>query len=166
MGGQAKLDERPCRLCGEMFLPYRDSFTVCQADPCRKALKAERWAKTSSRPSFKAWRSEYAAGYVESGRARLAQLRSRYGLSQADLTTIIDAAAGRCQCCGRPSEDGPLHLDHCHETGIVRGMLCRQCNTGLGQIGDNEEAAARLLSYLADTTRRMRYVLTGESDER
>jgi hypothetical protein len=164
MGGQAKIAERPCRLCGEMFLPYRDNFTVCKAASCRKALKAERWVKTSSRPSFKEWRSEYAAEYAESGRAKLAQLRSRYGLSHDDLNTIIEAADGRCQCCGRPAEESPLHLDHCHETGVVRGMLCRPCNLGLGQIGDDERAAERLLSYLAGTTERMRYVLTGEAD--
>lgn len=53
-----------------------------------------------------------------------------------------------CENCGRLPTTQRLHLDHCHETGKFRGWLCSKCNAGLGQIGDNEFAVLRILSYL------------------
>jgi len=43
-------------------------------------------------------------------------------------------------------------LDHCHETGDFRGWLCKQCNTGLGNLGDNLESIERAASYLRKQT--------------
>jgi len=40
-------------------------------------------------------------------------------------------------------------LDHCHETGEFRGWLCKQCNTGLGNLGDNLESLKRAVNYLS-----------------
>jgi hypothetical protein len=46
--------------------------------------------------------------------------------------------------CDRPAE----HVDHCHRTGAVRGMLCGGCNTGMGQLGDDPVALLRAADYL------------------
>jgi hypothetical protein len=51
-------------------------------------------------------------------------------------------------CGGPPNGHGGLHFDHCHETGLFRGWLCSKCNSGLGLLGDNEEALERALRYL------------------
>lgn len=40
------------------------------------------------------------------------------------------------------------HIDHCHETGRVRGVLCFTCNKGLGMLGDNESGLLRALAYV------------------
>jgi hypothetical protein len=53
-----------------------------------------------------------------------------------------------CEACGASSGKKSLHLDHCHETGIFRGWLCSNCNTGLGLIGDSIEAVERILAYV------------------
>ncbi len=45
-----------------------------------------------------------------------------------------------------------LVVDHCHETGRLRGMLCDLCNTALGKLGDNIEGVKRLLSYIEATS--------------
>ena len=42
-------------------------------------------------------------------------------------------------------------VDHDHKTGKVRGLLCNQCNRGLGMLGDTKEAVERVLNYLGDT---------------
>ncbi|WP_439372911.1 endonuclease domain-containing protein [Bradyrhizobium sp. DASA03120] len=51
----------------------------------------------------------------------------------------------KCAICHR---EGPLAIDHDHETGQFRGYICRECNMGLGKLGDTVEALQRVLAYL------------------
>ena len=50
-----------------------------------------------------------------------------------------------CECCGRV---GRVVVDHCHETGAMRGFLCVPCNRGIGSLGDTRETLQRALQYL------------------
>lgn len=54
-----------------------------------------------------------------------------------------------CNICGKEDE---LHIDHCHTTGKVRGMLCRLCNSALGVFGDNIEGLQKALEYLKNAS--------------
>lgn len=54
-----------------------------------------------------------------------------YGLSPEQYEAMLDESGGRCALCGREAK---LHVDHNHETGKVRGLLCVTCNTGLGKL--------------------------------
>jgi hypothetical protein len=47
-----------------------------------------------------------------------------------------------------PQGRGTFHVDHCHETGKIRGLLCHSCNTGIGKLGDNLEGLQKAVSYL------------------
>jgi hypothetical protein len=80
-------------------------------------------------------------------RAAYERLR-RYGLSKSDLTKLEEAHAGRCAVCQKNS---PLHIDHCHDTARVRGLLCQCCNMGLGLFRDNPAYLRRAADYLAQT---------------
>lgn len=72
-------------------------------------------------------------------------LRLRYGIGEAEFREIIDGQGGRCPVCRtRP----PEHVDHDHETGRVRGILCFACNGALGQFEENVQWLARALAYL------------------
>jgi hypothetical protein len=51
-----------------------------------------------------------------------------------------------CQCCGRAPP--LLFLDHDHRTELFRGWLCRECNSGLGFLGDSAQGVAQALMYL------------------
>ena len=64
----------------------------------------------------------------------LAQVKYRYKLSAADYYALLDIQGGRCAICHVPSEQmgERLAVDHNHETGEVRGLLCRPCNAALG----------------------------------
>lgn len=53
----------------------------------------------------------------------------------------------KCECCGKEVYRN-WQLDHCHETGEFRGWICKQCNTGLGQLGDNLQSVQMAVKYL------------------
>lgn len=72
-------------------------------------------------------------------------LQKRYGITEADLERMLADQEGLCAICRvKPAK----HVDHCHETGIVRGLLCFGCNRGLGKASDDPALLRRGLSYL------------------
>jgi hypothetical protein len=79
------------------------------------------------------------------------QLRSKYGITSAQYDTMLSAQNGGCAICGSTSPKsrfGKFHVDHCHSTGAVRGLLCSPCNTAIGLLGDKPEVAEAAASYL------------------
>ena len=84
---------------------------------------------------------------------RLAQRLRQYGLTPDGYRAMLVSHAGRCAICGFEERAGnhrtsKLHIDHCHATATVRGLLCHQCNMGIGKFGDDParlEAAAMYL---------------------
>jgi hypothetical protein len=76
----------------------------------------------------------------------------RYGLSPVALAGMREEQGGLCASCGQPpSLRRPLVVDHDHETGAVRGLLCDACNTSLGQLRDDPTRILALLDYLERT---------------
>lgn len=71
----------------------------------------------------------------------------RYGLTEIELAAMEAAQQGICLICGEFAENG-LFIDHCHATGVVRGLLCGQCNLGLGAFRDNPKRLLRAIWYL------------------
>lgn len=96
-----------------------------------------------------AWRKENPQ------RARRVQkmsfLRRKYGISEDALHALVEAQGGKCGIC-RDMLDMGRHtcIDHNHETGAVRGLLCRKCNSGIGQLRDSQEIVRAALHYLID----------------
>jgi hypothetical protein len=76
-----------------------------------------------------------------------AHLERRYGISRADYAALLARQGGVCAICGKPPEK-TLCVDHCHATGKVRGLLCRQCNFGLGCYAEDQTALIAALAYL------------------
>ena len=84
-----------------------------------------------------------------SARARASHLKRNYGLDEAALRALIDAQGGLCALCQeRPAQ----HVDHDHITGAVRGVLCFNCNGGLGQFRDRPDGMRAAIDYLERTT--------------
>lgn len=75
------------------------------------------------------------------------RLAKRYKISENDLLAMLEASNGICTIC-----QGPLGsfgvVDHCHSTGSVRGLLCNDCNLGLGRFKDNIDSLYRAIEYL------------------
>lgn len=65
------------------------------------------------------------------------------------FNTLLELQDGLCAICGVPN---PEHVDHDHRTGAVRGILCFNCNGGLGQFRDNIAHLERAITYLKGHT--------------
>jgi hypothetical protein len=76
----------------------------------------------------------------------------RYGLSRADFDALLDSQGGVCAVCKKADWNGrgPF-VDHDHDTGKVRGIICNKCNTALGMIGDDPKIARAMGDYLEET---------------
>lgn len=81
---------------------------------------------------------------ARTGRQRT--LKYKYGLTQDDYDALVIAQDGLCAICRAPQES--LCVDHCHETGEVRGLLCKLCNCGLGYFRDDPSALQAAIEYL------------------
>ncbi len=79
---------------------------------------------------------------------RRENLKSKYGLSPDDYDLIFAAQGGKCAICTQPPGDKRLHVDHDHETGEIRGLLCSCCNTAIGQLQDDPDLAQAAADYL------------------
>jgi len=77
------------------------------------------------------------------------QLKTFYGITSEERDLIIRAQNNRCAICGKlliKTKD--TQIDHNHKTNKVRGILCANCNLGLGQFQDNILILQRAISYL------------------
>jgi len=73
-------------------------------------------------------------------------LKVRYGMTEADYNKMLTSQKGRCFICGRVEDI--FHIDHCHKTGKVRGLLCGSCNRALGLFKDNPDNLKKAIEYL------------------
>lgn len=83
---------------------------------------------------------------------RRSTLPLRYGIDESAYIALIDSQAGRCALC-RVGLDGVSkvttpHVDHCHATGKVRGILCHHCNVLLGHAKDSADLLQSAINYL------------------
>lgn len=77
------------------------------------------------------------------------QLYSRYGLTADQHAAMLTEQGGVCAVCRNPpSGKRPLHVDHDHDTGKVRALLCQGCNSALGMVKDDRSRLIGLVAYL------------------
>lgn len=85
------------------------------------------------------------ASVARNGGARRYHLRRRFGIEPADVERMIEAQGGLCAVCRK---NPPTQVDHDHETGLVRGILCDGCNGGLGHFRDDPNLIRRAIAYV------------------
>ncbi len=107
------------------------------ANPEAYREQQRRWRETN-----REWFNERQRRYQP--QRRLAQ----YGLTQADYEGLLEQQENGCAICRIPFTEVPAHIDHCHQTGRVRGILCGPCNRALGLLEDSPELIQRALAYL------------------
>ena len=110
------------------------------------------------------YKAEYGKSYYEKNRIDLLakqkkrvsrdrpHLMERYGLTPEDYDAMLRAQDGKCAICGREdsgrSDKRSLCVDHDHDTGAVRGLLCDPCNNGLGRFNDDPSLLMAAIRYL------------------
>jgi hypothetical protein len=89
--------------------------------------------------------------------ARRWHLKNKFGITLEDYDKLLAKQNSKCAICGlvngvKPDSRGRvtqlLHIDHCHKTNKVRGLLCRQCNVGLGSFRDSPQLLLQASEYL------------------
>lgn len=101
-----------------------------------------------------AQRRRYADNPQEQANRRTTYRMSKYRISDAEYQRLLDAQNHRCNICGEPEVRKVrgklvlLSVDHDHETGKVRGLLCSKCNAMLGQANDDPNHLFAAIQYL------------------
>lgn len=129
--------------------PFGDDSRVCEAPGCTNSLAGYRGHARfcGSACNAKGWRE------INPTRRRAYLMKTTYGITVTEFEEMLAAQGGVCAICGGlpPGVDGKCgqwNLDHCHETGRNRGILCSPCNTGIGMLGDSIERLEAAIRYL------------------
>ena len=152
---KAKGRPRVCRRCRCDYTPSIPLQKVC--DTCRKTcsmcgvvLTEDNWDTTSklSQKKFQC-KSCVAEGVRKTPNRKEWQrdydLRRKYGIT---YDTYCKMARHGCAICGE--SEGVLVVDHCHNTGKVRGVLCNNCNSGIGFLKEDLEVLENAHGYISE----------------
>jgi len=114
----------------------REHYKVQEANPKRRATRTE----TYKSPTYKSY--DY-----------FRKIDQKYGLSEEEYWELYEQQSGACAICGQIPEGKRLAVDHNHNSGSVRGLLCQGCNTALGHAKDNANILLKMAEYLFKTRR-------------
>lgn len=93
----------------------------------------------------------YHKQYREANKQVLAerQRQIKYGVSAEQYAETVARQHGRCAICEAPPDHRGLCIDHCHETNVVRALLCFHCNHGIGHFRDDAQRMRAAADYVA-----------------
>lgn len=129
--------KKKCSKCGT--LKSLNEFHVCS----RTSTGRQSYCKLCNRKSVCAHRERNPEYEKER------YLIREWNITPEEFQELNGAQDGRCAICGGgPSGKSRLHIDHCHKTGVIRGLLCYNCNDGLGRFKDNPHLLQIAISYL------------------
>lgn len=142
--------------------PITANIKLCSS--CKKEKPAEDFGrdkykksglKSACRSCTKQYHKEYSEEYRKINREKLKDntlwydRKSSYGLTKEDYYELLSKQLGVCAICKEsPKDIIRMHVDHCHSTGKVRGLLCRTCNQGIGFFKDSVAKLRNAACYL------------------
>ena len=130
--------------CGQESKVYTQSLTSGKSKSCgcygRDNSRARLTTHGASKPD--------AAGYK--AYARMKHEKRKYGLTPERKQILLSKQHDCCAICGYEFGQvlGDYHIDHCHATGVIRGILCDRCNRGLGYFRDVPSFLRQAAAYL------------------
>lgn len=148
-----------CSKCGadgvELFEIHAREGSFCY--DCRRGHLDHRnelnrqWRKRNA-DKVKSQAKRYAQKSDYQDIQKNSRLLREYGISLSDYNDLIEKQSGRCAICGKELDHtfghNAVHVDHCHTTNAVRGVLCRLCNVGLGSFRDDVSSLQKAIRYL------------------
>lgn len=140
---------QPCRAVRDRASNRRKSYAWRERNPAQwKAVQDRANAKKLADPEHRR-------------RKREAEVTRNYGITPAELIALEAAQGGLCAVCQQPPRgkapgrahqgvrrEAGLHVDHCHGSGRVRGLLCGNCNTMIGLAGEDPKVLMAAVEYL------------------
>ncbi len=140
---EAPAPTKPCADCGAPERAPGSSY--CR--PCKRRKWNEWWhSKGKLNEELVERRAAFDKTYNRGWK-----LEKTYGITLEDFDRILESQGGVCAICKRSAEETGsenLHVDHDHTTGVVRGLLCRSCNRGIGYLADSPERLRSAVAYL------------------
>jgi len=155
---------RDCRKCAtpkpeDAFYKRKDGRLYRECSDCMRAaskgyyLANPDYQKNKSRE----WREanqERVRAYRTTNRRQsyLTESARRYGITARQFEEMLSSQGQKCATCAKPfdwsDKQTKPHIDHCHQTSKVRGLLCNRCNTVLGLVEENKGLLSTLIEYL------------------
>lgn len=124
-----------CEGCDE---PFRSPQAELICPDCAKASPVAR----------RQTRERGARNHYQAVTSTIYEKKPAPRLTPDEREALLWMQKGVCAICGHQPKRKPLVLDHNHRTGDVRGLLCSDCNAGLGSLGDHPAILARAFDYL------------------
>jgi len=116
------------------------------ANPERNRSRSRKWGEENKEINRKRSREWY---YNNTDKKRARDLRIKFGITPEIYKTMLADQNGVCAICSNACKSGKLlAVDHDHNNGRVRGLLCMECNTGLGKFLDSAELLRKSAEYL------------------
>ncbi len=113
----------------------RQAALKCARKPKTKLKAKERYERIRSTDDFKKKTKNWV-------------LKKKFGITLDEFNKKIEEQDGACAICGLPLEPGDAVMDHCHQTGAIRGVLHRWCNSAIGFLDDSPALLRKALDYL------------------
>lgn len=151
-------ETKRCTKCGELK-PLHEFYKRGDSDKHRPACKL--CTNTETLDKY-----HKQGGKEKQKKRSFKNLTKRYGISPEIYEEERVKQNYSCLLCGlheSKSTHGRLHMDHCHETGKYRGLLCVHCNVALGAFKDNVDVMRKAIEYLNENRSRHRKH-TGQED--
>lgn len=123
--------------------------------PCKRCGSTVRYDRSRSRQCVrceKQWRKENRKKWTKRKKAMRANpLYKSHNFDLARYDAIFTVQGGTCAICKQPETNGNrLCVDHCHRTGAFRGLLCNNCNRGVGLFKESTETLLSAANYLLE----------------
>lgn len=135
-----------CKSCYDKFLKQRDPEYAE-----RQKQNTRNWAEKRTPEQAEKDRKRYAARQKDPKHKRAkreSRLKKKYGITIDDYEAMLRKQNGCCAICERKPGKRSLHVDHCHDTGRVRGLLCFRCNFGLSWFNEDQELLRKAARYV------------------
>jgi hypothetical protein len=137
---------KTCRKCGESEpdVEFEHGRRICRK--CRKAQKTDWRRKLGIKPR------QIKHKVPRKFRTKSYNLRNHFGITLEDYNQMFEEQKGRCAICGihQSEMSKALSVDHNHNTGEIRGLLCNNCNTAIGKLktDDGIELLQKAMEYI------------------
>lgn len=152
---------KKCSLCGieqenDEFYKRNDREIglSSQCRTCERARKIGYAKEYRVKNKEKVYAKERLWRLNNKDKVRNINLKRTYGITLSDYGKMLESQNNKCKICGElhdgSSRETSLHIDHCHSSNKIRGLICMHCNRGLGAFRDNLDYLASAMEYLSN----------------